>query len=88
MFKPEKVKVIGISSDSVAKQKAFVEKQKLTVSCRAHAYQLAFDTTYYQYPVLSDEKGEAHKAFGVGKSLFGLSDGRVTFVVDGKGIVR
>ena len=30
-FKSSKVKVIGISSDPVEKQKEFVEKQKLTV---------------------------------------------------------
>lgn len=42
-----------------------------------------------QYPVLSDTKGEAQKAYGVGKGLFGLSDvARVTFIIDGKGQVR
>ena len=30
-FKPEKVTVIGLSADPVAKQKTFVEKNKLTV---------------------------------------------------------
>ena len=30
-FKPDQVQIIGISPDSVDKQKAFVEKEKLTV---------------------------------------------------------
>jgi len=30
-FKPGKVQIIGISPDPVEKQKAFVEKEKLTV---------------------------------------------------------
>ncbi|KAF7346276.1 Peroxiredoxin Q [Mycena sanguinolenta] len=60
-YKPGKVEVVGISPDSVEKQKVFVEKNKLT------------------YPVLSDSKGEAAKAYGVGKGLFGLADvARVT----------
>ncbi|KAJ7069819.1 peroxiredoxin Q [Mycena amicta] len=63
--------VVGISPDSVDKQKLFVEKNLLT------------------YPVLSDAKGEATKAYGVGKGLFGLADvARVTFIIDSKGVVR
>ena len=30
-FKPDKIQIIGISPDPVEKQKAFVEKEKLTV---------------------------------------------------------
>ncbi|KII90745.1 hypothetical protein PLICRDRAFT_107357 [Plicaturopsis crispa FD-325 SS-3] len=67
-FKDSKVTVVGVSPDPVEKQKAFVEKQKLT------------------YPILSDDKGEARKAYSVGKSLFG--DARVTFIIDSKGVVR
>ncbi|PSR74834.1 hypothetical protein PHLCEN_2v9548 [Hermanssonia centrifuga] len=40
------------------------------------------------YPVLSDTKGEARKAYHVGKGLLGLVDARVTFVIDAKGVVR
>ncbi|KAJ6584938.1 peroxiredoxin Q [Mycena capillaripes] len=70
-FKAGKVEVIGISPDSVEKQKAFVEKNKLT------------------YPVLSDSKGEAAKAYGVGKGLFGFSQlARVTVIIDAKGNIR
>ncbi|EEB96161.1 hypothetical protein MPER_04751, partial [Moniliophthora perniciosa FA553] len=69
-FNSEKLGVIGISQDSVGKQKQFVEKQKLT------------------YPILSDEKGEARKAYHVGRGLMGLTDARVTFIIDSKGIVR
>ncbi|ESK94990.1 alkyl hydroperoxide reductase thiol specific antioxidant mal allergen [Moniliophthora roreri MCA 2997] len=69
-FNPEKLRVIGLSQDSVEKQKQFVEKQKLT------------------YPILSDEKGEARKAYHVGRGLMGLTDARVTFIIDSKGIIR
>jgi len=70
-YKPEKVEVIGVSPDSVEKQKAFVEKNKLT------------------YPVLSDSKGEAAKAYGVGKGLFGFANvARVTILIDAKGNIR
>ncbi|KAG2145874.1 thioredoxin-like protein [Suillus clintonianus] len=64
------VQVIGISHDSVPKQKQFVESQNLT------------------YPVLSDEKHVAYKAFHVGKSFLGLTDARTTFVIDNDGIIR
>ena len=37
-FKSSKVKVIGISSDPVEKQKEFVEKQKLTVRSDGMVY--------------------------------------------------
>ncbi|KAI0766414.1 AhpC-TSA-domain-containing protein [Trametes elegans] len=41
------------------------------------------------YPVLSDAKGEARKAYHVGKGLFGLAEtARVTFLIDAKGTVR
>ncbi|KAL7279901.1 hypothetical protein ACG7TL_006310 [Trametes sanguinea] len=41
------------------------------------------------YPVLSDAKGEARKAYHVGKGLFGLAESaRVTFIIDSKGTVR
>ncbi|KAH9936267.1 peroxiredoxin Q [Fomitopsis serialis] len=70
LYKRTKVEIVGVSKDPVEKQKAFVEKQKLT------------------YPVLSDANGEARKAYHVGKGLMGLTDARVTFFIDSKGIVR
>jgi len=71
VFRATNVEVIGVSPDPVAKQKAFVEKQKVT------------------YPILSDEKGEARKAYHVGKGLMGLTaSSRVTFIIDSDGIVR
>lgn len=41
-----------------------------------------------QYPVLSDAKGEARKAYHIGRGLLGLVDARVTVVIDAKGTVR
>ncbi len=38
--------------------------------------------------MLSDESGEARKAYSVGRGLMGLSEGRVTFFVDSQGVVR
>ncbi|KAI0284039.1 peroxiredoxin Q [Russula aff. rugulosa BPL654] len=40
------------------------------------------------YPMLSDESGEARKAYSVGRGLMGLSEGRVTFFIDSQGVVR
>lgn len=42
----------------------------------------------FKYPILSDFKGEARKAYHVGKGLLGFVDARVTFIIDGKGVVR
>ncbi|KAI0953472.1 hypothetical protein AcW1_007681 [Taiwanofungus camphoratus] len=70
LYKRSKVQIVGVSRDPVGKQKAFVEKEKLT------------------YPVLSDVNGEARKAYHVGKGLMGLTDARVTFFIDSKGVVR
>ncbi|KAF8311280.1 peroxiredoxin Q [Clavulina sp. PMI_390] len=63
------VQIIGVSPDTVEKQKSFVDQYKLT------------------YPVLSDAKGEASAAYGVGSGLFGLTAGRTTFIIE-KGIVQ
>ncbi|KAJ3484259.1 hypothetical protein NLI96_g5760 [Meripilus lineatus] len=70
IFKSSNVTVIGVSGDSVERQKEFVRQQQLT------------------YPVLSDANGEARKAYHVGKGLLGLTESRITFIIDSKGIVR
>lgn len=38
--------------------------------------------------MLSDESGEARKAYGVSRGMMGLTEGRVTFFVDSDGVVR
>ncbi|KAF8326015.1 peroxiredoxin Q [Cantharellus anzutake] len=40
------------------------------------------------YPVLSDPDRKTRKEYNVGSALLGLIDGRYTFIVDSKGIVR
>ncbi|WVQ86268.1 hypothetical protein IAT38_008436 [Cryptococcus sp. DSM 104549] len=53
------------------------------------AKQASFADQYkLPYPILCDEKHEAIKAYGVGRQFLGLSAGRETFFIDGKGIVR
>ncbi len=44
-------------------------------------YRLPFD-------LLSDENNKVRNAFGVQADLFGLIPGRVTYVIDGKGVIR
>ena len=66
--------VVGISNDSAASHVGFAEKHGL------------------DYPLISDSDGSIGKAFGVAR-LGGLLSGwipprRVTFVIDGAGIVR
>jgi peroxiredoxin Q/BCP len=39
------------------------------------------------YTLLSDEKEEVRKSFGVPASLFGLLPGRVTYIIDKQGVV-
>lgn len=86
-FKPEKVQIIGLSRDSVEKQKQFVEKEKLTVSITLCVARII--SKVYQYPVLSDANGTVVKSYKVGKGIFGLAEvARVTFVIDKKGVVR
>jgi len=45
------------------------------------------DENSLPYPVLSDTSGEARKLYSVERSLMGLSEGRVTFVVGRDGTV-
>jgi len=40
------------------------------------------------YPMLSDESGEARKAYSVSRGMMGLTEGRVTFFIDSQGVVR
>ena len=44
-------------------------------------YRLPFD-------LLSDENNKVRNAFGVQADLFGLIPGRVTYVIDGNGVIR
>lgn len=75
----------------MVKQKTFVEKNRLTASLAGFSRVAGFPNCLFslpQFPVLSDPDHVAYKAFGVGKSMLGLTDARTTFVVDGKGVVR
>lgn len=48
-----------------------------------------FAETYrLSFPLLADTKGKVRKSFGVPGNLFGLIPGRVTYIIDKKGIVR
>lgn len=40
------------------------------------------------YPILADTDGQVRRLFGVPRGMFGLSDGRVTYVLDAEGVVR
>jgi len=46
------------------------------------------ETHRLSFPLLADEKGTVRKLFGVPGNLFGLIPGRVTYIIDKKGIVR
>jgi peroxiredoxin Q/BCP len=66
-------RVVGISADSVEQQKAFHDEHELG------------------FPVLSDTSTDVYAAYGLRASgkpgLWAMND-RVTFVIDGDGIVR
>lgn len=40
------------------------------------------------FPLVSDPEGRLRALFGVPRSIFGLFPGRVTYVIDGAGVVR
>ncbi len=59
------------------------------ISADSPASHRAFAKKYeLPFTLLSDEKNEVRRLFGVPGSLFGLLPGRVTYVVDAEGIVR
>ena len=41
-----------------------------------------------EYPLLADDGGELRKKLGVPRSMLGLVDGRVTYVIDREGVLR
>ncbi|HVJ90502.1 MAG TPA: peroxiredoxin [Labilithrix sp.] len=46
------------------------------------------DQNKLDYPLLSDVGGALRKKLGVPRSMFGLAEGRVTYVIDRDGILR
>lgn len=46
------------------------------------------DKHHLPYSLLADDGGRVRARFGVPRSLFGLSDGRVTYIADRDGVVR
>ncbi len=55
-------------------------------SVRSHA---RFAERYHlPFPLLSDADGAAHKLYGVPRAWGGLIPGRVTYVIDRRGVVR
>ena len=46
------------------------------------------DTHQLNFDLLADEKGQVRKLFGVPGNLFGFIPGRVTYIIDKKGVVR
>lgn len=66
-----------------------LEAEVVGVSEDSPASHLAFAKKHnLPFVLLSDEKNELKKAFGVPNDMFGLLPGRATYVIDGAGIVR
>ena len=66
-----------------------LEAEVVGVSADSPASHLAFAKKHgLPFVLLSDEKNELRKMFGVPGDLFGLLPGRATYVVDAEGIVR
>ncbi|KIM66812.1 hypothetical protein SCLCIDRAFT_1210866 [Scleroderma citrinum Foug A] len=77
--------------DALAENEIFKHSnvQVIGISGDPVAKQKAFvEKNHLSFPVLSDPEHVAYKAFSVGKSMFGLTDARTTFIIDGKGVVR
>ncbi|MEQ6119754.1 peroxiredoxin [Reichenbachiella sp. MALMAid0571] len=59
------------------------------ISSDSPASHLKFAKKYnLNFILLSDEKGEVEKLFGVPRSVLGLISGRVTYIIDKNGVVR
>lgn len=66
-----------------------LEAEVIGISADSPASHLDFAKKYdLPFVLLSDEGNRARKLLGVKGSLFGLLPGRVTYVVDAKGVVR
>jgi len=77
--------------DAIAQKESFETSKAQVVGISADPVEKQKEFVEKQkltYPVLSDSKGEARKAYHVGKGLLGLTDARVTFIIDSKGVVR
>lgn len=65
-----------------------LDAEVIGVSADSPASHLAFAKSYnLPFVLLSDEKNEVRKLFGVPEDMFGLLPGRATYVVDGEGVV-
>ncbi len=84
----------GCTAEACSFRDAFDEFRDLGaeiigVSADSPDSHLAFAKKYdLPFTLLSDEKNQVRKMFGVPGSMFGLLPGRVTYVVDAEGIVQ
>ncbi|TCD62310.1 hypothetical protein EIP91_007077 [Steccherinum ochraceum] len=76
--------------DATAEKGLFKKKVNvIAISANPVAEQRKFvEENKLTYPVLSDAKGEVRKAYHTSKGLLGLTDSRITFVIDARGVVR
>lgn len=84
----------GCTKEAAAFREAYPEFKKLGAevigvssdSVESHKdFRLDLDLPF---TLLSDADGEVRKAYGVGKDLFGLLEGRETYVIDKQGVVQ
>jgi peroxiredoxin Q/BCP len=84
----------GCTAEACSFRDAYSEMRDLQaevvgVSADDPASHLAFAKRYdLPFVLLSDEKNEVRKLMGVPGSMFGLLPGRVTYIVDKKGVVK
>ena len=84
----------GCTAEACSFRDAYSELRELDaevigVSADSPKSHLAFAKNYdLPFVLLSDEKNEVRKLMGVPGSMFGLMPGRVTYIVDKKGVVK
>ncbi len=84
----------GCTAEACAFRDAYEDFQKVGatvvgISSQGTASKKAFATkNRLPFTLVSDEGGKVRKAFGVKASLLGMLDGRETYVIDNKGVVR
>ncbi|KAL4073100.1 thioredoxin-like protein [Scleroderma yunnanense] len=77
--------------DALAENEIFKRSsvQIIGISADPITKQKAFvEKNHLSFPVLSDQDHVAYRAFNVGKCMFGLTGARMTFVIDGNGVIR
>ena len=75
VYKDAKVEIVGISADSVTKNKAWAEQHNLNVSFQSRLTTFCIPDALSQFTLLSDIDRKVRKEYQVSNAMLGLIDG-------------